>query len=192
MDITTLIKGCQQGDLESFEQLYKDYSKNALGTAYLIAGHKGIAEDVVQEAFFQCYRKIKDLKDPNTFDVWFYKLLLRLAWKMSSKYKHTAPIEEINDKDTYYKNISNEQLETKLIVHEAIEKLSIPLKTVIILYYLNDMTIKQISMVLGCFQGTVKSRLHNAKKMLKKELSKVEHEYMYEIICTGKECRTYE
>ena len=61
--------------------------------------------------------------------------------------------------------------ENRLIVHEAIENLSPPLKSVVILYYFNGMTIKQISLVLGCFQGTVKSRLHNAKKFLKKELS---------------------
>ncbi|WP_319001560.1 RNA polymerase sigma factor [Clostridium sp. CS001] len=40
-------------------------------------------------------------------------------------------------------------------------------RTVIVLYYFNDMTIKDISKVLGCFEGTVKSRLHNAKKQLR-------------------------
>ncbi|MBS4538511.1 RNA polymerase sigma factor [Clostridium sp. D2Q-11] len=191
MDNTTLIKSCQQGNLESFEELYKDYSKNALGTAYLIAGHKGIAEDIVQEAFFQCYRKIKNLRDTNAFDVWFYKLLVRIAWKMSSKYKHTVPIEEISYKNTWWKESLDAELEsreTRIVIHEAIEKLSPPLKSVIILYYFNDMTIKQISRILSCVQGTVKSRLHNAKKILEKELGKDIDKNIYKTIYKGKEC----
>lgn len=60
--------------------------------------------------------------------------------------------------------------ETQLDVNEALNKLSTQLKTVIVLYYYNEMTIKQIAKVLGCFEGTVKSRLHNARKFLQKVL----------------------
>lgn len=61
--------------------------------------------------------------------------------------------------------------ENKIIIKCALEKLSLPLKSVVILHYYNDMTIEEISEVLGCFPGTVKSRLHNAKKKLYRELS---------------------
>jgi RNA polymerase sigma-70 factor (ECF subfamily) len=187
-----LIKRCQQGDLESFEALYKIYNKNAMGTAYLIAKHKGIAEDIVQEAFFQCYKQIKNLKDPGAFDVWFYKLLVRLAWKMASEYKDTKPLDEISNEAAYYSEGSGKDIdwqENKLIIHEAVDKLSPPLKTVIILYYFNDMTIKQIAMVLGCFQGTVKSRLHNAKKLLEKELDDSLGEDFHGTMYMVKECK---
>ncbi len=193
MDRVTLIKRCQLGDRESFEQLYRIYSKNAMGTAYLIAGHKGIAEDIVQEAFFQCYREIKKLKEPSAFDVWFYKLLIRLAWKMSAKHQNIPFIEKGIHRDLHCDETSGtteDLIANRLLIHEAIEKLSPPLKTVIILYYFNDMTIKQISMVLGCFQGTVKSRLHNAKKLLQKELCEILDEDAIKMIYRGKECRT--
>ncbi|HYE11681.1 MAG TPA: RNA polymerase sigma factor [Patescibacteria group bacterium] len=193
MDTITLIKRCQLGDLESFEQLYKIYSKNALGTAYLIAGHKGIAEDIVQEAFFQCYKEIKGLRDPCAFDVWFYKLLTRMAWKMSSQHKFNISNEEINIEAEYNGSCLSPDLEVeenRLIVHQAISKLSPPLKTVVILYYFNDMTIKQIAMVLNCFQGTVKSRLHNAKKLLQKELNESIGEDIYKTMYMAKECKS--
>jgi RNA polymerase sigma factor (sigma-70 family) len=191
LDKTTLIKRCQLGDLESFEQLYKITSKNAMGTAYLIAGHKGIAEDIVQEAFFQCFKEIKNLKDPGTFDVWFYKVLVRLGWKMSAKQRDTVPYESESLEASFFDCSLNpliEAGETRLMVHEAVEKLSLPLKTVVILHYFNDMTIQQISMVLGCFQGTVKSRLHNAKKFLQRELSGAVDEESPNAIYKGKEC----
>jgi RNA polymerase sigma factor (sigma-70 family) len=192
LDIIDLIKRCQLGDLESFEQLYRIYSKNALGTAYLIAGHKGIAEDIVQEAFFQCYKEIKSLRDPGAFDVWFYKLLIRLAWKMSSKHKAVISTEDI-DFETANNccslSLEPDVEENKLMVQEAVAKLSSPLKTVVILYYFNDMTIKQIAMVLGCFQGTVKSRLHNAKKLLQKELEESIGVDAYKTMHIAKECK---
>jgi RNA polymerase sigma factor (sigma-70 family) len=192
LDIIDLIKRCQLGDLESFEQLYRIYSKNALGTAYLIAGHKGIAEDIVQEAFFQCYKEIKSLRDPGAFDVWFYKLLIRLAWKMSSKHKaaiSTADIDFETANNCCSLSLEPDVEENKLMVQEAVAKLSSHLKTVVILYYFNDMTIKQIAMVLGCFQGTVKSRLHNAKKLLQKELEESIGVDAYKTMHIAKECK---
>lgn len=192
MDQTTLIKRCQLGDMESFEQLYKIYSKNAMGTAYLIAKHKGIAEDIVQEAFLKCYKEIKKLRDPATFDVWFYKLLVRLAWKMSSKHKATIPVEEEEYEAHCFSESLNsdpEREETKLVVQAAVDTLSPPLKTVVILHYFNDMTIKQISMVLGCFEGTVKSRLHNAKKLLQKELAEGAEQERNKTMYMAKECK---
>ncbi|MDD7793485.1 RNA polymerase sigma factor [Clostridium sp. 'White wine YQ'] len=186
MDKIDLIKKFQFGDVDSFEQLYKIYSKKAFGSAYLISGDKDIAEDIVQETFFQCFKEIKKLKEPLAFDVWFYKTLVRYAWKISAKHKKTIPLEDID-----YESLSSEMdyRETKLMLDQAIEKLSPSLKTVIILYYFNDMSIKEISKILGCFQGTVKSRLYNAKKALKKVLVESEIEAFYKEINGIKECK---
>lgn len=174
-----LIKRCQTGDAESIGELYKAYRGNALGTAYLISDHKGIAEDIVQEAFIHCFADIKKIKNPETFDIWFYKILVRTGWRMVKKYNHYIPESDENIENFSSSNNSNpvfDDCETIITVSEALEKLSMPLKTVIILYYFNDMSIKEISEVLGCFQGTVKSRLHNAKKQLYYELYGTFHE----------------
>jgi RNA polymerase sigma factor (sigma-70 family) len=169
MDKETLIKCCQLGDISSFSELYKLYSKPALGTAYLISGNKCIAEDIVHEAFIQCFQSIKTLKNIETFDVWFYKVVTRTGWRMAKKHKHTLLFEDTQVEDTIADYSAMKELnfcETKLVINEALAKLSLPLRTVIILYYFNDMSIKEISKVLGCFEGTVKSRLHNGKKQL--------------------------
>lgn len=78
--------------------------------------------------------------------------------------------------------------EIKKLVNEAVDKLSVPLKTTIILYYYNELSIKEISKILGCFQGTVKSRLHNARKLLAKELRSEKFEgYSFYNSLNGKE-----
>lgn len=176
MDQLEIISRCQTGDLCCFEELYRIYSKKALGTAYIISGNRGIAEDIVQEAFVLCYRNIKSLKNPETFNVWFYRILVRVGWRMASKYKPAEfPGEvalEMNNG-----NVQNLAIESvyesscnRLLMREAVKKLKLPFKTVIILYYFNEMSIKDISKIVGCRQGTVKSRLHKARRLLQKEL----------------------
>lgn len=176
MDQRQLINRCQLGDLDSFEELYKLYKQKALGTAYLIGGNSGVAEDIVQEAFVICYHQIKHLKNPDVFNIWFYRILIRAGWRLTAKNKHHVSFNSVNidpedNTGGYFSvNSSADLINDRILVREAIRKLAAPLKTVIILYYFNEPSIKEISNITDCFQGTVKSRLYKARKILGKEL----------------------
>lgn len=82
--------------------------------------------------------------------------------------------EDITEKsDELYLNNSVEQYlqnENNRMLHYEITALEQKLKTVIILYYFNDLSTKEISKAVGCLEGTVKSRLHTARQLLKKRL----------------------
>ena len=177
MDQRQLIDHCQLGDLDSFEELYRLYKQKALGTAYLIGGSKHLAEDIIQEAFVICYYKIKELKNPDVFNIWFYRIVVRVGWRMAAKHKTHVSYENMNydqnssSNDSSFESDYEDKSNVRLLVREAIKKLTPPLKTVVILYYFNELTIKEIAKILDCFQGTVKSRLYKARKLLKKELS---------------------
>ncbi len=178
MDQSYLIKRCQVGDKQAFEELYHRYCNQAIKTAYLISGQRGIAEDIVQEAFIQCYKQINQLKEPEAFHAWFYKILIRCGWRMASRNRNgnsrTGLLENYNniiDRNLWIDDLV-ETKEAYLRVQQALEKLTTPLRTVVTLYYYNNMSIAEIALALGCVQGTVKSRLHNAKKMLKKEMKR--------------------
>jgi len=164
-----LIKQCQLGDSGSFSELYHLHRKKALGTAYLISNQKGIAEDIVQESFIECFQKIRTIKNPEAFEAWFYKILVRTGWRMVKKHNYLLLVGDQNIEGLSTAMDFNSELdtsETNLMIHEALARLSLPLKTVVILYYFNDMTIEKISKVLDCFPGTVKSRLYNARRQL--------------------------
>jgi RNA polymerase sigma factor (sigma-70 family) len=64
-----------------------------------------------------------------------------------------------------------DKINDRLLILEAMKKLTPLLKNVVVLYYFNDMTVREISKILGYFQGTVKSRLHKARKQSGKELN---------------------
>ncbi|BCV21026.1 RNA polymerase sigma factor [Moorella sp. Hama-1] len=171
-----LIQRCQQGDVEAFSILVERNGAKAVRTAYLITGRRDMAEDIAQETFIQCYRDIKRLRKPEMFQAWFYRVLSRLSWRHTAKEKGKVSLESLADSDNkFLVNDTNlaEAVEAKLkkdIVQKAVGRLNTPLRTTIVLYYFNELSIKEIAHVLGCREGTVKSRLHNARKQLAREL----------------------
>lgn len=191
MEFENLIKQCRQGDIEAMGELYRTYSKNALGTAYLMAGHKGIAEDIVQEAFIQCFRNLDKIKTPEAFDVWFYKILTRTGWHMIKTHNAIIPVDnpdiEACSLDSLTE-VNNDFCLTNIEIADALDKLSLPLRTVIVLHYFNDMSIREISRVLDCFQGTVKSRLHKARAKLRELLGEEDDSGIAITVNQRKEC----
>ena len=121
--------------------------------------------------------QIKNLRSPEAFKVWFFRILVRTGWELSKK-SSSFVVKEISDTDNlmFYNICANtensmENFEIKHSMQNAINKLSTNLKTVVILYYFNDMSIDEISKILNCLKATVKSRLFYARGVLRKELS---------------------
>jgi RNA polymerase sigma factor (sigma-70 family) len=197
MDQTELIKKCRLDNFESFNELYELYSRKAFRTAYFISGNKELAEDIVQEAFTQCFMEIKKLKKPELFNRWFYSLLVRVGWRISGKHKnvvlkemHEEEIELLKSNDNTEDLIEKKEIHKK--VNEALQTLNLTLRTTVILHYYNDLSIKDISEIMDCFQGTVKSRLHTARKLIGKKLDKYIHEDFSSTISFEKECLSHE
>ncbi len=193
-----IIKRCQQEDRSAYDELYKAAGKKALWTVYLLAGRMDIAEDIVQEAFFQCFCSIKKLQKPELFPVWFNSILLRTCWHMVSKErKKTAVSIEaevlagLKSEEDVLEKVESDQMNS--VVREAVNRLKPSMRSIVVLYYYNDLTIREIAKVTGCLQGTVKSRLHYAKKVLQKELKKEFSDvYIHKSGYTGKECTANE
>lgn len=196
-----IIKRCQHEDRDAYDELYKVAGKKALWTVYLLAGRMDIAEDIVQEAFFQCFRNINKLQKPELFPVWFNRILLRTCWHIVYKERKKPAVSLEAEALTGLMSDENvsERVEYNQMgsaIREAVNRLKPSMRSTVVLYYYNDLSIREIARVMGCFQGTVKSRLHYAKKVLEKELRK---EFSDEYIhmsgytgCTGKECTANE
>lgn len=183
MDEVALVIRSQQGDVEAFSALVELYSARAFRTAYLISGSKDTAEDVLQEAFIQCYRRIHRLRSPESFGAWFYQLLTRLSWRLAARERRAVPVEDIgaagavepsNSTDDGAARLETE--ESKELIRAALKKLSVPLRTTVVLRYYNDLPLKEIARVLRCPEGTVKSRLSKALRQLACELGELDQQ----------------
>ena len=165
MEEKEIIYRLQAGDKEALGEIYSLYADTALKTAYLITGDRYMAEDIVQEVFIQVFRTVKSLRKAEAFRAWFYRLLVRYSWKTCSEGKRLVPKEAIADeqgkRDEYFADEKYREL------YEGIDRLKPKLRTVIVLYYFNEMSVREIAEATGAFPGTVKSRLYNAKKALR-------------------------
>lgn len=148
MDETALIKLSQQGDVDAFAALVEQNSGKALRTARLITGRRDIAEEVVQEAFIQCYRSIRGLRAPKTFKAWFYRILTRISWRLTAKGKGTLFLEDFSNREKESLLSDNsmsalaEAKEMEQLVRAALRKLSVPLRITVVLRYYNDLSIQ--------------------------------------------------
>ncbi|EST54931.1 RNA polymerase subunit sigma-24 [Brevibacillus panacihumi W25] len=175
MDDAGLVMRCQQGDITAFEIIVKRYEAKAKQTAFLIMRDRQLAEDLVQEAFLQSYYQIQTIKEPQFFSSWFYRTLvrrcLRARWKekWKSMFLSTKEVTEYADETDIYKDM--EQSEVHQALHHTVNRLSDKLRTVIILYYFNEWSVKEISRILDISEGTVKSRLHHARERIERSMT---------------------
>jgi RNA polymerase sigma factor, sigma-70 family len=174
----------QQGNSDAFDQIFEKYKNEAVRTAYLITGRKSICEDIAQEAFIKCFKHIGDLQNPNGFHAWFFRILTRTAWKFGRSASREIPMDNMAEKvEESNLDLLNEQysaVEENRLLYSEINRLEPKQKTVVILYYFNGLSTKEIAKVCRCLEGTVKSRLFSARKKLKARLYSVNH--------SGEEC----
>ncbi len=169
-----LVRQMKEGDKASFDLLYEKYKNMALRTAYLITGDRSYSEDVVQDTFVKVYLHCKELKNDSGFKAWMMQILVRTAYKCGRKKSRELPDDEVVQKADTGPNISLlEQVimqEEAQAVAGAVKALPIKQRTVVVLFYYQGYQINEIAGILGCLEGTVKSRLYTARKQLRKAL----------------------
>lgn len=177
MNIHTLIKKCQNGNKESFNELVKFYYPFVLKFLMKLVCNKNITEDLVQETF------IKIIKNIDNFDIngkaSFNTYLISIAkhtyidyLRKNNKELQEIDIEKIPDKtDSYKKYFINENYNLML---EKIENLPLYQKEAIKLKYIEGYTLKEIAKIQKVESKTVKSRLFEGRKKLKENMKEVD------------------
>lgn len=169
-----LVRQMKEGDKASFDLLYEKYRNLALHTAYLITGNRSLSEDIVQDTFVKVYLHCGELKNDSGFQAWMMRILVRTAYKSGKKAGREVPDEEaVSKADTGGVSSSLEQVlakERAKTVVEAVRSLPVKQRSVVVLYYYQEYRIPEIAKILGCREGTVKSRLHTAKRQLRRML----------------------
>ena len=131
-----------------------------------------LAEDAVQQAFLDIWRDLRRLRDPEKFEGWSYRLLVRACYseaRCRSKRGHDAellPTHQPLAPDEYRGVLHRDQLE------RAFDELSLEHRAVVVLHHLMDMTLEQVAATLDLRLGTVKSRLSRARAALREHMLK--------------------
>ena len=178
-DDVQLIQKTLSGDDTAFGILLQRYQKGVHALVWRKIGDFHIAEDITQDTFLQAYKKLSTLKNHNQFAGWLYVIADRLCIDWSRKRRliteslEDTPVEEI-ERSSYIHHVSEER-ETERTEHrrELVKRLLAKLpeseRTVVTLYYLGEMTTKEIGKFLGVSVGTIKSRLRRGRKRLQED-----------------------
>ncbi|MYC76634.1 sigma-70 family RNA polymerase sigma factor [Candidatus Poribacteria bacterium] len=175
-----LIRRILSGDDEAFSILMRKHQKGVHALIWRKIGDFQIAEEITQDTFIQVYKKLETLEDPNRFDGWLYVIANRLCinWIKRNKAKtdrlnmqsleETLP-EEVEEASHFHQRETEAEKRRQNLVKMLLEKLPESERTVVTLYYLGEMTTKEISRFLGVSINTIKSRLQRARKRLQEE-----------------------
>ena len=164
--VTYLVRRMTEGDSQAFDQLMGYYYPKVLRMAYLISGNHADSEDIVQETFVSCWMNRKKIKEPERFS--------REAWRICRKSRREQPVEAVyGEEEPQVSSVLDEVLAHHRDdeLYRAIRNLPVKQRTVVVFYYFNQMSTKEIAGIMGCMEGTVKSRLYTARTNLKRELT---------------------
>ena len=178
----TLVRRLQSGDESAFDELFALYQKQAVRTAALITGDAALAEDVAQETFVLCLLHINDLREPSRFRPWFFRTLTRSAWKVMQNKLLAIDLRNLPEMAAETAPYPSEKAAAYEKLYRALDGLGRKQRTTVILYYFNDLSIKEIAEATGTLESTVKTRLFAARRRLKQVLEAEEKkgEVVYE------------
>ena len=174
-----LIKRCQSGCREALDSLYREYRPNVLHIARKIMGNEQDAEDAVQEVFERVLDRIGQFRYEASFSSWL-RVLAKNVCRDILRRKGRHPTQsldslcELNETEITAKSSSISQ-EEELIMKELLENLQEKIdrlkekhRKLIILRYIDGLSYRKIAQLLGCSESQVKSRLHQARKKLRR------------------------
>jgi len=171
------IKQIKKGDQSAFEDVVLIYQH-----CYRMVGDAYEAEDLAQEAFIRAYVNIHSFDDNRKFSTWLFRIATNLSIDRLRKKKPDYHLDaEIRGTDglNMYTQLSSDEtlpedevtrLELKNNIHKKILSLSPIYRSIIILRYLEEFSLKEISEILDIPLGTVKTRIHRGREVLRKKL----------------------
>ncbi len=179
------IKQVIKGDQNAFAEIVEIYKDKVFQLCYRMLGNRHEAEDIAQEAFIRAYTNIQSFNQDLKFSTWLYRIATNLSIDRIRKKKPDYYLDaEVSGTDglTMYSNVAadealpEEELE-RLELHETIQgeilKLPEKYRTVIVLKYIDELPLKEISKILDLPIGTVKTRIHRGREALRNQLRNV-------------------
>lgn len=148
---------------EKFTQEVLDAESTMYHIAKTILISESDCEDAVQEAVLTAFAKLRSLREERYFKTWLIRILINECYRKKRAAKPIVPYEEYAAQQP-----AQEQDYSEL--YHAVMKLKEPLRIVIVLHYIEGYSVNEIGKILKIPAGTVKSRLHSGRVLLKEEL----------------------
>ncbi len=175
----SMVKRIQNGDVAAYDNLVKKYRNPLFSMIYNMTGNSEDASDITQEVFIKAFQSIKQFQGKSSFFTWLYRIGTNTSINFIKKSKRqrfvsyesidetlvgSEILEFLTSKNRTEKRILITEIQEKL--NDALQKLSPKHRIVVILHEVEGMNHKDIAEIVKTSEGTVRSRLHYAKKEL--------------------------
>jgi RNA polymerase sigma-70 factor (ECF subfamily) len=164
---------------QEFEALIDSYGKTLFSFCRRLENYSDEANDLYQQTFMRAFELADRIDQENNPRAFLFSIAIGIHKNHArsfARHQRIAPREDITDENASIlpdkTDIERDYLqeERERTVREAVKKLKDPYRTVVLLFYNGEMNIQEIARICKCPEGTVKSRLHKAKELIRKEL----------------------
>lgn len=184
VDDRQLVQRAQGGDMDAYDALIRRYQERVYATLYHMTANHEDANDLTQEAFIKAYKALKTFKGDSSFFTWIYRIAINKAINFLKSKRNKVHM-SLNDLDfnaehdpdmvafvsenTPRRAMNLTELQEKL--NEAMQRLSEVHRLVVTLHDVQGLSHEEISKIMDCNTGTVRSRLFYARQQLQAFLS---------------------
>ena len=166
MDIETVRKA-KQGYVNEIGQVILENIQTMYRVAFSILKTEDEINDAISNTTVIVFEKIKTLKNEEFFKTWLTRILINECYKIYNQNKKLVYLDNVNQEKLTY----NDQY-VDYEIRNLVKNLDKDLRQIVILYYFEDFSVKEIAKIIRKPEGTVKSRLSRARKELEKSLIK--------------------
>jgi len=160
-----LVLRCQTGDESAFAELVGRYHARLRRFVSGLLADQHSVDDVLQDVWFDAWRGIGRLRDATALEAWLFRIARDRSYRVlrrRSAHPVTEPLEDVVDGA----EVELDEDERR-IVATSVQRLPLPQREVLLLRFVEQMSYEQIALALTCELGTVRSRLHYAKRALR-------------------------
>lgn len=182
---TALIEQAKNGNVDSLNVILDTYKSNVFAVAFAMLKNKEDAEDATQQALITIWRNIHHLKKIEAFETWLYHIAYTRSLNILKSRSHYEVAENDSD-DIYTSEVEENELslpseyaereDLRERLFRIIDSLSAVQRETIVLYYFDDKNVTEISEIMDCSEGTVKSRLYHARNYIKNSITEQEEQ----------------
>jgi RNA polymerase sigma-70 factor (ECF subfamily) len=183
-----LIVNLQAGSLQALGELYDRHQRLVYRTALAITGDAEAAADLLQDVFLRLHRFADHVDSQRPLEPWLYRVTTNLAYTwVKRSHRWFRPLEEVTEWLVGIRRdpspVAAEMDDDWLQVQQAVSSLPLPQRIVVVLYYIDGLSLLEIADILDVPTGTVKSRLHYGRETLKKQLGLSEKDVLADFQC---------
>ena len=165
--LSSLVERAAQGDQEAFADLASTHVDRCYAIAYRILRDQPLAQDATQQALLHAWRDLATLRDPSRFEAWLYRIVVNACYIESrGRKRRLARVQALT-----MIPLDSPDIATAIVQRDALRQafgqLTMEQRTVVVLHHHLGYPLTEIAATLGIAEGTARSRLHYAVRLLR-------------------------